>query len=166
MSTPQLFALMASITFVGIEVGTNCCPIIPSEQHPQCLKERSREQPGGLSTGNRESLRGESSVEHETYFIRIKSSWLPAFSELPDLVIDKDELERATYLEDRQLSFLMCAKEENCLSASAYTVHPDDFLTHTRRSTILYENYEIRICAEYMNWPLSHCVAGVIDESA
>lgn len=39
---------------------------------------------------------------------------------LPDLVPDVKELEKSVYLEDKQLYFLQCAMEENCLSSSAY----------------------------------------------
>ncbi|XP_065213799.1 lysyl oxidase homolog 2A-like isoform X2 [Planococcus citri] len=41
---------------------------------------------------------------------------------LPDLIIDTDELERSAYLEDKQLYFLQCAMEENCLASSAYSI--------------------------------------------
>ncbi|GAB6027480.1 Lysyl oxidase 3 [Chamberlinius hualienensis] len=43
---------------------------------------------------------------------------------LPDLVPDHFELERSAYLEDRQLFFLQCAMEENCLAKSAYKYDP------------------------------------------
>uniref|UniRef100_A0A646QGM2 protein-lysine 6-oxidase n=1 Tax=Hemiscolopendra marginata TaxID=943146 RepID=A0A646QGM2_9MYRI len=38
----------------------------------------------------------------------------------PDLVLDYLEIERSAYLEDRQLFFLQCAMEENCLARTAY----------------------------------------------
>lgn len=44
------------------------------------------------------------------------------FSDAPDLMIDFEELERSSYVEDRQLYFLQCAMEENCLASSAYQI--------------------------------------------
>uniref|UniRef100_T1IIV9 protein-lysine 6-oxidase n=1 Tax=Strigamia maritima TaxID=126957 RepID=T1IIV9_STRMM len=38
----------------------------------------------------------------------------------PDLILDYQEIERSAYLEDRQLFFLQCAMEENCMAKSAY----------------------------------------------
>ncbi|RWS09612.1 Lysyl oxidase-like protein, partial [Dinothrombium tinctorium] len=55
--------------------------------------------------------------------------------ELPDLVLDANELESSIYLEDRQMVMLQCAMEENCLSTSAYSINFNDFswLYETRR---------------------------------
>ena len=39
---------------------------------------------------------------------------------MADLVPDIHELARSVHLEDKQLFFLQCAMEENCLSSSAY----------------------------------------------
>ena len=39
---------------------------------------------------------------------------------MADLVPDHLELARSVHLEDKQLFFLQCAIEENCLSKSAY----------------------------------------------
>lgn len=36
---------------------------------------------------------------------------------MADLVIDAGELERSTHLDDRQMYFLQCAMEENCLAS-------------------------------------------------
>ena len=41
-------------------------------------------------------------------------------SEMADLVPDMHELMRSVHLEDKQLFFLQCAMEENCLSSTAY----------------------------------------------
>lgn len=38
----------------------------------------------------------------------------------PDLVLDYMEIQRSAYLEDKQLFFLQCAMEENCLARTAY----------------------------------------------
>ncbi|XP_015906151.1 lysyl oxidase homolog 2 isoform X2 [Parasteatoda tepidariorum] len=48
-------------------------------------------------------------------------------TELPDLVPDEVEVERSAYLEDRQLLFLQCAMEENCLSSEAYKLDKNDY---------------------------------------
>ncbi|KFM62898.1 Lysyl oxidase-like protein, partial [Stegodyphus mimosarum] len=48
-------------------------------------------------------------------------------TELPDLVPDEIEVERSAYLEDRQLLFLQCAMEENCLSSEAYKLDKNDY---------------------------------------
>lgn len=42
-------------------------------------------------------------------------------AELADLVPDHMEMARSAHLEDKQLFFLQCAMEENCLAASAAT---------------------------------------------
>ncbi|GIX80234.1 hypothetical protein CDAR_610311 [Caerostris darwini] len=48
-------------------------------------------------------------------------------NELPDLVPDEVEIERSAYLEDRQLLFLQCAMEENCLASEAYKLDKNDY---------------------------------------
>ncbi|GIX75534.1 lysyl oxidase homolog 2A [Caerostris extrusa] len=48
-------------------------------------------------------------------------------SELPDLVPDEVEIERSAYLEDRQLLYLQCAMEENCLASEAYKLDKNDY---------------------------------------
>ncbi|KAK3921387.1 Lysyl oxidase-like protein 3 [Frankliniella fusca] len=45
---------------------------------------------------------------------------------IADLVFDYDELTRSAHLEDRQLFFLQCAMEENCLASSAYRLREED----------------------------------------
>lgn len=54
---------------------------------------------------------------------------------MADLVIDHIELMRTAHLEDRQLYFLQCAMEENCLASQAYTVQKESEAWHleTRR---------------------------------
>lgn len=47
-------------------------------------------------------------------------------TELPDLIINVDEIQRSAYLEDRSIMFLQCAMEENCLSRSAYEIDKND----------------------------------------
>lgn len=46
--------------------------------------------------------------------------------EMADLVPDHYEIMRSAHLEDRQMFYLQCAMEENCLSASAYQLKKDD----------------------------------------
>lgn len=46
-------------------------------------------------------------------------------TELPDLIIDTEELERSSYIEDVQMYSLQCAMEENCLASSAYRIQRD-----------------------------------------
>ncbi|KAJ9573643.1 hypothetical protein L9F63_008984 [Diploptera punctata] len=45
---------------------------------------------------------------------------------LADLVIDHTEIMRTAHLEDRQLYFLQCAMEENCLASAAYKLQADN----------------------------------------
>jgi len=51
---------------------------------------------------------------------------LNLITEMADLVPDHYEIMRSAHLEDRQMFFLQCAMEENCLSASAYQQKRDD----------------------------------------
>nr|CAD7451518.1 unnamed protein product [Timema bartmani] len=44
---------------------------------------------------------------------------------MADLVIDSLEIMRTAHLEDRQLFFLQCAMEENCLASAAYKLQTD-----------------------------------------
>jgi len=54
---------------------------------------------------------------------------------MADLAVDTDELVRSAYLEDRQMYFLQCAMEENCLASSAYRLRQQETDWHliTRR---------------------------------
>ncbi|XP_067007855.2 lysyl oxidase homolog 2 [Anabrus simplex] len=54
---------------------------------------------------------------------------------MPDLVIDHHEIMRTAHLEDRQLYFLQCAMEENCLATGAYKLQAENGNWHleTRR---------------------------------
>ncbi|XP_060824784.1 lysyl oxidase homolog 3A isoform X3 [Bombus pascuorum] len=55
--------------------------------------------------------------------------------EMPDLVFDHIELMRTAHLEDRQLYWLQCAMEENCVASQAYKVQKESESWHleTRR---------------------------------
>ncbi|XP_003401353.1 lysyl oxidase homolog 3A isoform X1 [Bombus terrestris] len=55
--------------------------------------------------------------------------------EMPDLVFDHIELMRTAHLEDRQLYWLQCAMEENCVASQAYKVQKESENWHleTRR---------------------------------
>ncbi|XP_054001220.1 lysyl oxidase homolog 3-like isoform X2 [Hylaeus anthracinus] len=55
--------------------------------------------------------------------------------EMPDLVFDHLELMRTAHLEDRQLYWLQCAMEENCVASQAYKVQKESENWHleTRR---------------------------------
>ncbi|VVC37410.1 Immunoglobulin-like fold,SRCR domain,SRCR-like domain,Lysyl oxidase [Cinara cedri] len=46
--------------------------------------------------------------------------------DLADLQVDVDELSKSAYLEDRQMYFLQCAMEENCLASSAYRIRQEE----------------------------------------
>lgn len=54
---------------------------------------------------------------------------------IADLVIDHFDLMRTAHLEDKQLFFLQCAMEENCMASSAYRVQKefDSWHLETRR---------------------------------
>lgn len=55
---------------------------------------------------------------------------------MADLALDADEIMRTAHLEDRQLFFLQCAMEENCLASAAYELqkqHPNHWHLETRR---------------------------------
>ncbi|XP_063232254.1 lysyl oxidase homolog 3 [Bacillus rossius redtenbacheri] len=57
-------------------------------------------------------------------------------SRMADLVIDHLEIARTAHLEDKQLFFLQCAMEENCLASAAYTLkseNVDNWHLETRR---------------------------------
>lgn len=54
---------------------------------------------------------------------------------MADLVIDHLELMKSAFLEDKQLYFLQCAMEENCLASEAYKIQKESENWHleTRR---------------------------------
>lgn len=54
---------------------------------------------------------------------------------MPDLVLDHFEIMRTAHLEDRQMFFLQCAMEENCLASQAYKIQQESDSWHleTRR---------------------------------
>lgn len=54
---------------------------------------------------------------------------------MADLVIDHIELTRTAFLEDKQMFFLQCAMEENCLASQAYVIQKESNSWHleTRR---------------------------------
>lgn len=56
-------------------------------------------------------------------------------ADMADLAVNADELIRSAYLEDRQMYFLQCAMEENCLASSAYQLRQSETDWHmlTRR---------------------------------
>lgn len=55
--------------------------------------------------------------------------------DMPDLVFDHIELMRTAHLEDRQLYWLQCAMEENCVASQAYKIQKESENWHleTRR---------------------------------
>ncbi|XP_060530053.1 lysyl oxidase homolog 3 [Cylas formicarius] len=55
--------------------------------------------------------------------------------DVPDLIIDHNEISRTAHLEDKQMFFLQCAMEENCVASSAYEVQREnpDWHFETRR---------------------------------
>lgn len=57
--------------------------------------------------------------------------------EIADLVPDEQEIERSAYLEDRQLVYLQCAMEENCLASTAYQINKNDYGWHYERRRLL-----------------------------
>lgn len=54
---------------------------------------------------------------------------------MADLVMDHIELMRSAFLEDKQMYFLQCAMEENCLASQAYAIQKesDNWHLETRR---------------------------------
>lgn len=56
-------------------------------------------------------------------------------SHMSDLVIDHVDIMKTAHLEDRQLFFLQCAMEENCLASQAYEIQKESPSWHleTRR---------------------------------
>lgn len=57
---------------------------------------------------------------------------------------DEKEIESSAYLEDRQLMFLQCAMEENCLASSAYTISKEDYGMY-KKLVILCLSFQIAI---------------------
>lgn len=54
---------------------------------------------------------------------------------IPDLVIDHLDLMKSAHLEDKQMYYLQCAMEENCMASSAYQIQKESNSWHleTRR---------------------------------
>jgi len=50
----------------------------------------------------------------------VRNNYVSFFQGLPDLIPDPFELQQSAYLEDKQLYFLQCSMEENCLASTAY----------------------------------------------
>ncbi|XP_014606671.1 PREDICTED: lysyl oxidase homolog 2 [Polistes canadensis] len=57
--------------------------------------------------------------------------------DMPDLIFDHIELMRTAYLEDRQLYWLQCAMEENCVASSAYKVQKESYNWHFESRRLL-----------------------------
>ncbi|XP_055385210.1 lysyl oxidase homolog 2B [Condylostylus longicornis] len=56
---------------------------------------------------------------------------------LPDLIFDYAELEQTAHLEDRQMFYLQCAMEENCVASEAYEIQRDDPAWHLQTRRLL-----------------------------
>lgn len=54
----------------------------------------------------------------------------PVSLAVADLLIDHLELMRSAHLEDKQLYFLQCAMEENCLASQAYKLRAENSNWH------------------------------------
>ncbi|KAF0293870.1 Lysyl oxidase 2 [Amphibalanus amphitrite] len=57
--------------------------------------------------------------------------------EMADLVPDHEAMMQSAYLEDRQLFYLQCAMEENCLAASAYRIRKENADWHVMPRRLL-----------------------------
>lgn len=62
-------------------------------------------------------------------------------TEMADLVPDHLELARSAHLEDKQLFFLGCAMEENCLAGSAQTVKVGNYYCCTEGGEVIMDDY-------------------------
>ncbi|XP_043675334.1 lysyl oxidase homolog 3A isoform X2 [Vespula pensylvanica] len=57
--------------------------------------------------------------------------------DMPDLIFDHIELMRTAHLEDRQLYWLQCAMEENCVASRAYKVQKESYNWHFESRRLL-----------------------------
>lgn len=93
--------------------------------------------------------------------------------DMPDLVFDHIELMRTAHLEDRQLYWLQCAMEENCVASQAYKIQKESENWHLETRRLL------RFTARILNagtadfrpsvpkhlWEWHMCHMWVIDET-
>ena len=72
---------------------------------------------------------------------------------MADLVPDIHELTRSIHLEDKQLFFLQCAMEENCLSSSAYEKEVIIIgLVYFRRRHFCRKHFRLRNIVRMEHW--------------